>query len=158
MDHGKVTDIKREARLIELRRAWFDGWGGGNGLGVGPNYVRPPSGRGRDIPGPDPGVLDGPLGRSVHRVRVPHRKSVGPAHGVRGFRRDAPGSTEDCVRGRVERRPRARARLPSPPFPVPPAMRRPAGGRIPTAGTPASARPGASAEPPAEPSTDLGAF
>ena len=45
-----------------------------------------------------------------------------------------------------------------PPFPAPPAMRRPAGGRIPAAGTPASVRPGAPVEPPAEPSTDPGAF
>lgn len=26
MGHRKVTGIEREARLIELRGAWFDGW------------------------------------------------------------------------------------------------------------------------------------
>lgn len=26
MGHRKVTGIEREARLIELREAWFDGW------------------------------------------------------------------------------------------------------------------------------------
>ena len=26
MGHGKITGIEREARLIELREAWFDGW------------------------------------------------------------------------------------------------------------------------------------
>ena len=29
MGHGKITGIEREARLIELREAWFDGWGEG---------------------------------------------------------------------------------------------------------------------------------
>ena len=31
MGHRRVTDIEREARLIELRRAWFDGWVEGMG-------------------------------------------------------------------------------------------------------------------------------
>ena len=29
MGHRQVTGIEREARLIELREAWLDGWGEG---------------------------------------------------------------------------------------------------------------------------------
>ena len=31
MGHGRITGIEREARLIELREAWFDGWVSGIG-------------------------------------------------------------------------------------------------------------------------------
>ena len=35
MAHRKVTGIEREARLVELREAWFDGWVEGAGWALG---------------------------------------------------------------------------------------------------------------------------
>lgn len=115
-------------------------------------------------PGHDPSVLDGPLGRVVHRAFVAHSKTFGPVHGGHRSRGDDPASREhasavasstDPERGPVF--PVLRFRLLRP-CAVPPEPDPSAGPRIPTTGTPASLAPGVSAELSAEPPTDLGTF